>query len=740
MKLIDDGKRSERYQLENDHFRVSVRGKNGAIESVFVKKNNCELVEEKRLAANFRLCLPLEDYLCNYIDGAEQEVESITQEDNAITVTYSGMKSEKGTFPVDLSYTVVLADDTIRFRAKLTNHSENPVSEFWFPRIGGWKRFGHDREADLTVPYYNRVYPALKMFKQFPGSRILGAEAGEWTKDYGELGDGCGVVMPWFHYYDKANDTGLYLGYHDKMFRFSTWHHFLWPTVSGRLDSWIPPDQAAGEPVGLVFSHVRYPFVQSGESFESGEFVIHAHKGDWHIGGLFYRKWFMEHFPFDKSKSWLRKQSCWFTSIIHQPEDRIIADYKKYEQWSKDAEEIGINTFEITGWHKGGLERNYPEYVPEDMLGGREGFRKLLKSIRDRNGHSLVFVNYNVLDSNCEYYEKVKQFTHQDLFGHTSNCMGYGESTLMARKSISVRRHVVSSIVPEIEEILAGHYTDIVKDGAMALQIDKLCIGSLPDFNPLTGNKPDVALCEHLVRSVGRVLEKCKEIDPAFCIAAEAIQDRLIPYVDVFYRNAEKFDIAALRYVFPEWTACQHISAPYDYHGVNGAILTGSVICFEPDNYQSSVAKPLYKKIGLYIQEVERIRKKLFSIIFLGKYHDVLGAAVQVVEEEGADKKKGPAETVAHGFAMFGGPVDSSAGTTEELHYRVHEDVENGPRAITVANPSSDQSYKYYWKFTDKPVSKAKLYEPFEQIRTVSKDEPLEIKREGLHILVEVPE
>jgi hypothetical protein len=30
-----------------------------------VKWNKSELISEKRLAANFRLCLPLSDYLCN---------------------------------------------------------------------------------------------------------------------------------------------------------------------------------------------------------------------------------------------------------------------------------------------------------------------------------------------------------------------------------------------------------------------------------------------------------------------------------------------------------------------------------------------------------------------------------------------------------------------------------------------------------------------------------------------------
>ena len=86
----------------------------------------------------------------------------------------------------------------------------------------------------------------------------------------------------------------------------------------------------------------------------------------------------------------------WFSSIIYQPEDKLIADYETYNTWCQDAEKYGIDCHEIIGWDKGGLERDYPDYVPEEKLGGKEGFQSLLQSIKSRNSKSLVFVNYNI--------------------------------------------------------------------------------------------------------------------------------------------------------------------------------------------------------------------------------------------------------------------------------------------------------------------------------------------------------
>ena len=691
-------------RLENEHFSVALDPATGAITSLQVKRNRSELVGEKRLAANFRLCLPLPDYLCNYIEGAGQRPASIETRGNAVSVRFEQMTSSKGTYPVGLLYTITLDGDCIRFRAALSNRTPYPVSEFWFPRIGGWTGFG-GRDALLATPRYTSCRHDRPIFRRFPGRRGFGSEAAEVSEDYPGH-----ATMPWWSLYDKATDTGLYLGYHDPIFRFSTWHLYLAPEASAEPgDNWLTPQQAAGEPVGIVFSHVRYPFIKAGERFESGEFILRVHEGDWHNGSGFYRDWFLRHFPFDKSKSWLRKHSAWFSSIIYQPEDRIIADYKKYDEWCRDAEKYGIRCHELIGWDKGGLERDYPEYVPEEKLGGREGYRALQRSIKARGSRCLTFVNYNIIDSSTDLYrEQLRPYRQQDQFGNVARGMSWGESTLLARKGLSAHQHVLSSVVPPIKKLLEGHFLDRVKDGAQGFQIDKIVVARNLDFNPLNTLKPDEALCEGLVAAVGEMLEKCRRLDPEFCLASEHSQDRFIPYVDVAYRACGGYNMSPLRYVFPEWTAAQHIGAPRDFRGVNGAVMNGAVICVEPKNYMGSLADPLYRDLAEYIREVERIRAELAEIVFLGKYLDELGAEV----------------------------VDSGRPSpAKALYYAVHEHAKNGRRAIVVANDSA-KPRTYTWRFTATQVKQATLHVPFERPRTVASGAAVEIGGVGLHILV----
>lgn len=691
------------FVLENDVLRLHVEKSTGSISSFFVKANQCELIGEKRLQANFRINLPLPDYQANYIEGMRQKPIEVKQEGQTVTVRFANLSSEKGVFPIELSCTISLMNDYVSFKARLVNHGPEAVAEFWYPRLGGWTQFG-DREAKLAMPHYtNMSRHNVSLFKNYPGNRGLGAEAAEWAKSYP------GMVMPWWDFYDEKSDVGLYLGYHDVTFRLSSWHTYLFPDHSGLADAWLDAKTSAGQPTGLIFSHIRYPFIHSGEVLDSGEFIIRVHQGDWHQGSTFYRNWFLHHFPFNNDNNWLRKKSAWFTSIIYQPEDKIIADFKTYDRWCRDAAEYGISCYELIGWHQGGLERNYPDYQPEEKLGGRDGFRSLMKSINERQGKCLAFVNYNILDQNTEWYKnELYKYKQQDQFGQQNIWMGWGESTYLARSGMNVRYHVRGSITPEFEKLLADQFIECIKDGAHGLQIDKLCVGAALDFNPLNTLKPDVALFEGLVQAIARLDQKCKEVDPEFCMASEFAFDRLLPYFAVGYRGSSNTDISTLRFVFPEWTSCQHIARPGDYNDVNYAVLTGQVLCVEPESYQGSMKQPLYRDLANYIKEIGRIRRELHDLIFYARYYD---------EETGHIK-----------------PVDSSS--SDMLQCQIHGHLKSDQRAMVVINTSTD-TLRYTWKFDHKVINQAVLHEPFAPNRVVKAKDTVEIKPYGLQVIVE---
>jgi hypothetical protein len=232
------------------------------------------------------------------------------------------------------------------------------------------------------------------------------------------------------------------------------------------------------------------------------------------------------------------------------------------------------------------------------------------------------------------------------------------------------------------------------------------------DWNPLNTRKPDEALCEGFIEGIASLLAKCRMVNPQFCLASEAGLDRLIPYMDVYYRAASGSTISPLRYVFPEWTAVQHVSTPRDFRGINGAVLTGAVICVEPLSYQGTLADPIYRDLAEYLREVERIRQELAPLIFLGNFYDNQDA--QLAAADGQPGK----------------PLST------DVLFAVHGDSKGQRRAIVVINNSA-RVQKYAWKFTHRQVERATLYEPFAGTKEIVSADPLEIKGPGLQILVE---
>jgi hypothetical protein len=70
------------------------------------------------------------------------------------------------------------------------------------------------------------------------------------------------------------------------------------------------------------------------------------------------------------------------------------------------------------------------------------------------------------------------------------------------------------------------------------------------------------------------------------------------------------------------------------------------------------------------------------------------------------------------------------------LAFKVHGNHKTGKRAIVIVNYASEvQTYK--WSFSDRIVREVVLYSPFTIPRTIKAGDPVEIKAEGLQILIE---
>ena len=108
--------------------------------------------------------------------------------------------------------------------------------------------------------------------------------------------------------------------------------------------------------------------------------TLRFHAGTWWQAAQWYRQWFdrVMPFPVDKRRSWLSKQDAWQSTIINYPEGTVNVRFEDLPRLAEAARSAGIHVLQLDGWHAGGIDRNYPEYRPDPVLGSEQDLRSAI--------------------------------------------------------------------------------------------------------------------------------------------------------------------------------------------------------------------------------------------------------------------------------------------------------------------------------------------------------------------------
>lgn len=245
--------------LENQHILMTIDDISGAVCSFVMKKHGTDMLGEKRLRKNFSLRLR-----CGgAIDGMDYRVSSARQEGNRAFFCYQVGE-------ISLACTITLDGEKVFFESRMENGGDDVVEELRYPQLGGITNWAGGVSAKMTYAGYLNLPDPVPLFRKFPTAGA-GGEPACFALTYP------GMMMPWQDIYDEETNTGLYLGYHDETYRYSAWEYVLHPTTSGNAeDSWIRGEEAGGEPSGMVFSHVRCPFLGKGRKLLQRKVCAHG--------------------------------------------------------------------------------------------------------------------------------------------------------------------------------------------------------------------------------------------------------------------------------------------------------------------------------------------------------------------------------------------------------------------------------------------------------------------------------
>lgn len=666
--------------IENGRIEVEVETETGRLTRIRHRVLGIDLVTETRLAENFRLLVPLPGWRGHYIHGRDQRLTSAGPTANGAVLTWSGLRSSQGGFDIIVRLGIELRDDDIEFRLALENRSGVPVEEAIFPAIGGMANRSERDRWRLHHPSNGGAGREWAFYDEFPGT-YLGPAEPVWISPYPGA-----MSMPWIDLYDASARRGVMLANLDPRPQGAVSMAFaqLSPCSSwrGSRQSWPDPAEAGDTPVGMTLAWASFPFLDPGRTWESPPVALHFHEGTWWAAAGHYRSWFDRTMPLpvDKSRSWLSEQDAWQSTIISYPEDSIGYRFTELPQLAAAARDAGIHVLQLDGWDIGGIDRAYPQYMPDPRLGSADELRDAIATCRGMGVEVLLFTNLQWAHMETDWWrQELHQYASQDPRGFHRNSMGWEYHTLLGLANQCESRMVAMNPAHAgFDRAIRDQLLQVARLGPAGTQIDKLNGALGIDYAPDLDLPRDEAMVGSVWRTLRAIHDDARAENPDYCIAAECHWDRIMPLVDASYSRFFTEDhLPTHAAVFPEYRQTCCVVGHYDYGLVNNCIRHGHVVNVEARCLHGSAADA--PRLAGYVRQALELRRSLWDVLWHGRPVDPFGTGVEADEGLLWSRRDGEGRSavILNHFA------------DGDRHARISLDGE-GPVSVTVHSPGRE--------------------------------------------------
>ena len=540
-------------RLENEHYLVEVRPPNGVIVRIRDKESGLELLQEPRLADNFKFSLPIrretawQSTEANFILGRDQRLTSHRQTASRLELTWGKpLKSVLGKrHPVSATMTIELAGADIRFGFSIHNKSKLEIGEVYYPILGGTLGLGDTPEArrqtELVLPGSLDIRTA-KIFHTFASMSWLGILGPEQFYSYPDS-----LSMPWMQLHNPALNRSVYFGAHDPVARYKVIHLEMSPGVAGARaeGNWPRPEELNGAPAGVKFCFVQFPYQPAAQTFEATPVVLRCDDGDWRAAARLYGGWLETHSDLNRPRSdWM-----WRVPAFQQCE---AVPFKELARWAKQAAEAGVRSLLLTRWSSGRAGNTIPRFDPDPRLGTREEFTEAIRQCHALGVKVAVVVSLPPASQFDEAYRtEFHRYACEDRWGIPYTSFGVFEaSPLTGGFGGGERRVWLNPGHPGLRKVLIGQMKTLAALGVDGVQFQDFFARPL-DFNPTVGRTPDRASWEGGLDCLREILETRRAVQPEFALATDAVWDRPLGLSQVC--SAEARDRCALRAAFPFW-------------------------------------------------------------------------------------------------------------------------------------------------------------------------------------------
>lgn len=496
------------------------------------------------------------------------------------------------------------------------------MREVWFPQLAGIGKLGDNdvvvlpNQAGDIIHDPLGCFPSAEDMKRFPAWESLGPNM---CKLKYRIHYPAPASMQWLDY--CTEDRGLYLASYDNSLAFT----------GIQFEKLINGEGRAA--LGTFF--VKYPFVESGEEWKSPGFAVSLHCGDWHAGADKYRRWARSWMVRNTPPEWVRNDHGFFLHVIKQQDGRMFDDYEDLPAISEKASTMGIHTLYTLGWWEGGMDGDFPRYIPWD----KNRLKRAIEQVHAKGGRVILYMNCRLMNMRLpEYEESGKRWSVKDMHGvdvrehwewstqypysHGMPPM-YGETFVIPCPSVRGWR-----------DLLKGYLTQIVNEyGADGVEMDQ--IGLATAFLCFDSSHPHptpaYAFGPGLLEMIKSFKEEARQKNPEFAILCEGIVDAYAQYTDLHYQlrgarsPAQNFP-EMFRYTFPEVPLYMG-SGVDEYEVLNHIFVLGMKFDIHYGSIHSAPYRDLekYPEYVNYIRHLINIRDAARDYLLYGDFQDTRG-------------------------------------------------------------------------------------------------------------------
>ncbi|TDE11188.1 DUF6259 domain-containing protein [Jiangella asiatica] len=578
--------------------RIGVDPESGAVAMVRLTEPKTHFVRSSTGRGLLRLAVPLPDYPSHFIETGIHGRPEVEHDDGTLQLTYRELASKHHRAALHVEITFTPADDGLVLRARVHNAGSERVPQVLFPRLLGLEPIGGTSRARLQLGR-RRILPFQEL-RMRPDDAWWLDRGLQTYVPYGAID----FAMKWLDYGDSSRGLTLYS--RDPRY-----------TTQGLVVA--RPDRGVDR-VDIHWAH--YPFIEPGTTWDSGDYVLLVHPGDWYAGARAYRSFAAARYPYRaprRIQEALGIRSVW-PAVRNAPPTFPIDELPEYAAEIADPD---LGLAELCVWHWW-VRNGYP-IVLDPRLGTEDDLRNALRRCREAGVPVSLFVSHHLVRNGPE---TDAEWLHLDATGQAvTSDWTYGPGFLPVFPVAFLGTHTMtrgSALSSGWRETGLQAYRRLLDLGATSICFDQFSAWPEPNLNPTADGRPDEE-GERLLAFGNRARALIRTASPGGTFSGEHVTDVKVPVLDYSWEwcSAHQLaDAAPFRYVFPQF----RLNANVNEHsrGALLAFMEGALLNVMPGSMHSRRLADCPELLAV-LRKLARLRRRFLRYFTAGQFRFLEG-------------------------------------------------------------------------------------------------------------------